>query len=74
MIDKQKVIDLLKQFQCSMWADRETMQESRDYAAALLKSSSLDERDFATFTALTVHQNTMVNVLLLKIEELDDGS
>jgi len=66
---KEEIINMVNQFECGMFANRDTMQESRDYAEMLLKSSSLSERSFASMTALTVHQNTMVKVLLQMIED-----
>ena len=71
-ISKEEVLEVINQFYCGVWADRDTMDESRDYADKLLKSSSLDERAMATLTALTVHQNTMVKILTRFIEDLDD--
>lgn len=71
LVNKEEVLELVRKFECGMWADRDTMTESRDYADALLKSSSLEEREFATLTAITVHQNTMAKILIKMIEELE---
>lgn len=71
LINKEEVKELIGKFTCGMWADRDTMNASRIYADALLKSSSLEEREFATLTAITVHQNTMAKILLQMIEDME---
>lgn len=63
-IEKAKVVDLIKSLECGLFADRETVEEARQFALDLLKASSPDERDMCTHTALGVYQNTLAKELL----------
>ena len=63
------IMDNLDSSICGLFADRDTLEECQEYAVALLKSSSLDEREFAYYTSCGIYHNTLVKLLKKMIQD-----
>jgi len=73
MTPKEKTLKLITEKMAKstngMFATYGTLEEVTTYALNLLKSSSLQERDFAAYTVMGIYHNTLINLLTHMIIE-----
>jgi len=63
------ILESLSRSKCDMFATYDSLKAVNDYAISLLKSSSLEEREFATMTVLNIYHNTLIQLFINNIKE-----
>ena len=66
--EKDEVLKMLRKSKCDLFATKDTLEEARTYAIVLLKSSSAEEREWATNVVLGIYHNTLVQLFIGSME------